>query len=78
MKREEGAEQHQRQHRGAAMDHEEIGGGLLSDFSVGSLFQLIGDEPGRAARKKHRESTIDREAEWRIKPPDRQHRATPG
>jgi hypothetical protein len=33
MDGKEGAEQHQRQHRGTAMDHEEIGNGLLPDFS---------------------------------------------
>jgi hypothetical protein len=43
------------------MNHEEIGGGLLPEFSVWSLIQMAGSEPGRAAREKRRESDINRE-----------------
>ncbi len=49
MKREQGAEQHQGHHRGTAMDHQEIGGAFLPEFSVESVLQLVGNEPGCAA-----------------------------
>jgi hypothetical protein len=55
-KSEEGTAQHQRHHRGASMDHEQIGGGLPPDLSIESFFRLAGSGVGHAAREKHHES----------------------
>ncbi|TPW00540.1 MAG: hypothetical protein USCAAHI_00012 [Beijerinckiaceae bacterium] len=76
MHGDEGAEEHQGQHGGAAMQHKKSGGTFLPDFCLGGFLHTVGNQPRRAAREKHRERDIDRKAEGRIKPPERQHLAT--
>lgn len=63
MYRDEGAQQEQRHHRGAAMHHQQIGNALLPDLVGGNILLPIRHKPTGACQEQDPESGIDREAE---------------
>lgn len=63
MYRDQGAQQQQGHHRGAAMYHQQVSDALLPDLVAGNVLLPIRHEPTDAGQEQDRESRIDREAE---------------
>ena len=61
--RDEGTQQEQRHHRGAAMHHQQIRNALLPELVAGDILLPIGHKPTGACQEQDRESRVDRKAE---------------
>ena len=57
------AQQHERNHGSAAVDHQEIGGNRLPSLASIAVLERIRHQPHRAAREQRRKQGVDRAEE---------------